>query len=203
MAEKKVFDVAKPGSSVPPSNTKNVIVSNRPVVADSTIAAGDEDTDKPAEEKVAVMHHELTIEPLEEDKKEAETSQEEKDGNEEKKPEEEAATKEETAADTAETAEADKSDTAEENEEAKPKPEDKAKAEAEAKHREEVVSLISSQKYFLPINQVEKRKNRRMVILGGLVCVILALAWVDVAIDAGIITNTFNLPHTHFFALKK
>ncbi len=81
----------------------------------------------------------------------------------------------------------------------------KAEEEAAAKsleHAQHINDLVSSEKYFLPINQVEKKRNKRMVFLGTIICVILAIAWVDVALDAGIISNSYKLPHTHFFSLK-
>lgn len=81
------------------------------------------------------------------------------------------------------------------------KQEDAAAAAALA-HAQHINELVTNKKYFLPINQVEKKKNRRVVVVGIILCVILAIAWVDVALDAGIISNTYHLPHTHFFAVK-
>ncbi len=75
---------------------------------------------------------------------------------------------------------------------------DGAAAEKEAS----INALVQSGQYFLTINQVEERKNRRLVVFGLLIAVLLALVWLDVAMDAGLIRNTYHLPHTNFFALK-
>ena len=82
------------------------------------------------------------------------------------------------------------------------KKQEEAAAAAALEHSKHISELVTSQKYFLPINQVEKKRNRQVVFLGVIICVILAIAWIDVALDAGIISNSFHLPHTHFFALK-
>ena len=75
--------------------------------------------------------------------------------------------------------------------------------EAEDKeHIKKLDQLVSSEHYFLPINMKEKRRNQKNVILLAVICVILAAVWVDVALDAGIISNNLNLPHTHFFVSK-
>lgn len=80
----------------------------------------------------------------------------------------------------------------------------KQQAEAEAKmaqHAAEIAQLIKEEKYVLPINVKEKRKVR-FIVIGGIVAILLAVVWLDVALDAGIISDSFNLPHTHFFAVK-
>ncbi len=77
-------------------------------------------------------------------------------------------------------------------------------AEAEAKaaqHAAEIAQLIKEEKYALPINAKEKRKLK-FIIIGGIVAVLLAVVWLDVALDTGIISNSFNLPHTHLFNTK-
>lgn len=78
------------------------------------------------------------------------------------------------------------------------------KADEEAAHKlaereAEVAKLVESRKYYLPINQVEKRRNKRAAALGLLLIIILAVAWADVALDAGIVKIPGVKPLTHFF----
>lgn len=73
-----------------------------------------------------------------------------------------------------------------------------AKAEEAAKKDASLQSLVESKQYFLPINTVEKRRSKRVVIGGILLSLVLAIVWVDVALDAGLIGSS-GLPHTHYF----
>jgi archaellum component FlaD/FlaE len=75
-----------------------------------------------------------------------------------------------------------------------------AEAEAQAKHDAAIQQLVDSKQYFLPINAVEKRRTKRVVVLGIVLSIILALAWVDVALDAGLIHIAGVKPVTHFFS---
>lgn len=86
--------------------------------------------------------------------------------------------------------------------------EDKAAKEKTAaetvaeQHIREIDQIVESGRYFLPINQLEKRHNRKMVLFGLVICVVLLVAWLDIALDAGIIPDSNNLPHTHFFIVR-
>jgi len=64
----------------------------------------------------------------------------------------------------------------------------------------ELDKLAESHKYYLPINQVEKRKNKRNALLGVLLIAVLAVAWADISLDAGIIHLSGIKPLTHFFS---
>lgn len=77
---------------------------------------------------------------------------------------------------------------------------DNAEAEKQAKHDAEIEKLVNEKRYFLPINAVEKRRTKRFVILGIVLSLLLALAWVDVALDAGLIQIPGVKPFTHFFS---
>ena len=76
-----------------------------------------------------------------------------------------------------------------------------AAQEAKAIHDAEIDQLVSEEKYFLPLNRVEKRRQH-FVVIGAVIAIILAVAWLDIALDAGLISNTFHLPHTNFFSLQ-
>jgi len=64
----------------------------------------------------------------------------------------------------------------------------------------ELDKLVESHKYYLPINQVEKRKNKQYAIIGLIVIILLAAVWADIALDAGIIHISGVKPLTHFFS---
>lgn len=73
-------------------------------------------------------------------------------------------------------------------------------AEAAAKqHEEEEQKLIDSQQYFLPINAVERRKTKRHLLVALLIIVVVAIAWGDLALDAGILHVKGVDAPTHFF----
>jgi hypothetical protein len=78
--------------------------------------------------------------------------------------------------------------------------EDEEAVRKEAERRAEVQKIITSRKYYLPINAVGKRRAKRYVILGIVLIVILVAAWVDVALDAGMIHVHGIKPLTHFFS---
>jgi hypothetical protein len=69
-----------------------------------------------------------------------------------------------------------------------------------AKHHEEILKLIESRRYELPINAVEKRKTKRFIALGIVLSLLLVLAWFDIALDAGLVDLPNIKPVTHFFS---
>ncbi|MGC1176773.1 MAG: hypothetical protein WA843_01775 [Candidatus Saccharimonadales bacterium] len=71
---------------------------------------------------------------------------------------------------------------------------------AQSAHAITIQKLVDSKQYFLPINAVEKRRSKRFVSLGILLSIILALAWADIALDAGLIHVSSVKPLTHFFS---
>jgi hypothetical protein len=74
------------------------------------------------------------------------------------------------------------------------------KAAKPTKSDAHIEKLIEDKTYFLPINSVEKRRARRFVVLGILLSLVLVVAWVDVALDAGLIKLGNVKPVTHFFS---
>lgn len=73
---------------------------------------------------------------------------------------------------------------------------------AKQAYDQKVNTLIEHKTYFLEIGTITKRRNVLYAWIGVAICVVLIIAWLDVALDAGIINNSFHLPHTHFFELK-
>ena len=82
----------------------------------------------------------------------------------------------------------------------KPELDLEAAAKEIAAHDAEIQKLIESKKYFVPINSVENRKTKRFIAVGLFIILILAVAWVDVSLDAGLIHIHGIKPFTHFFS---
>lgn len=74
--------------------------------------------------------------------------------------------------------------------------EDELKAKADA----ELQKLVDSKKYFLPINGKEKQRTKRTIAIGVLLSLVLAAAWFDIALDAGLLHLNNIQPLTHFFS---
>ncbi|HVX24486.1 MAG TPA: hypothetical protein VG992_04065, partial [Candidatus Saccharimonadales bacterium] len=112
----------------------------------------------------------------------------------------------ETAPDTSETTAETKSDTDTDTDadaektETGPDAAVAAEAAKQAEHDAAMQKLVDSKQYFLPINAVEKRKSKHFVIFGVFLALVLAAAWVDIALDAGIITISHIKPVTHLFS---
>ena len=77
---------------------------------------------------------------------------------------------------------------------------EEAAAQKEAVHQAELQKIVVSKEYFLPINAVEKRRTKRFSILGIILILLLAVAWADLSLDAGIISIHGIKPLTHFFS---
>lgn len=77
---------------------------------------------------------------------------------------------------------------------------EEAEATKEAEHQASIDKLADSKQYYLPINTVEKRRSRRFIALGIILSLLLAVAWIDIALDAGLIQLHGIKPLTHFFS---
>jgi hypothetical protein len=62
----------------------------------------------------------------------------------------------------------------------------------EQKKQEEVTKLIENKKYFVPIGQVAKRRNKRASL--AILVLLVLLVGFYLAVDAGIIMTTISLP---------
>jgi hypothetical protein len=60
--------------------------------------------------------------------------------------------------------------------------------------------LTESREYFLPINSVEKLRSKRVAILGTALSILLIVVWIDIALDAGLLTLGSVHSVTHFFS---
>jgi hypothetical protein len=69
-----------------------------------------------------------------------------------------------------------------------------------AEHQANIEKVALAKTYYLPINQVVRRRSKHVAIGGTVLIVILGLAWADVALDAGLITIPGVKAPTHFFS---
>ncbi|HWB39382.1 MAG TPA: hypothetical protein VG604_04075 [Candidatus Saccharimonadales bacterium] len=79
---------------------------------------------------------------------------------------------------------------------------EEADAAKRAEHEAAVQKIVDSKQYFLPINSVEKRRTKHLLIGGFIIIVLLAAAWLDFALDAGLVHIQGLHPLTHFFNNK-
>lgn len=189
----KVFDVAKPGTSAPSTNSRPVIVTNRPVLKDPMVVTEATETSEaitgetPASSSsvVAPSMARMKIEPI--------TKEPAKSGDE--APQQAA----ETTPEITET-ESSEDEISDAPNNAKPSAKDEEQAALkEAERAAEIDRLAISHKYYLPINQLERRRNRHYAIAGIVLIIILGLAWADISLDAGIVSIPGVKAPTHFF----
>ncbi|MEO8105007.1 MAG: hypothetical protein ABI602_01590 [Candidatus Saccharibacteria bacterium] len=67
-------------------------------------------------------------------------------------------------------------------------------------NKEKIQKLVLDKRYFLPINSQEKRRTERFVVLGIVLILLLAAAWLDIALDAGLVHIDGLKPLTHLFS---
>lgn len=245
---KPIVDVAHPGATRPSTNSKSVIVSNRPVMQDPMVVADDAPSTEAGEAstKPSPTASKLSIKPLtaptlsgtkavkqatEVAVAQAAEAHDKRPGDPETKPEESAkddANKPEdtstkksanpepvaknqdstdqpskTVDDSSKAAEPSKDDETKTDGTDLPMNPDAAIAEADAakqKADEAVQKLVDSKEYFLPIKTQEQRRTTRNVIFGILLSIILIAAWVDIALDAGLIHLNGVHALTHIFS---
>lgn len=208
-ASKKGIDVTD--AKVTDPSSRAIIVGSGQLMENPTLTEDNEDSEV-SEKQKTLPQHEIRIEPIsnEEDIKpevKDELPKEEKIPTEVEKPNEVAVNDDQNTRPAEEkqssSAPPSQSEASDETSEEVPDKQQQAQADAAILERlEKVGQMITSEKYFLPINMVERRRDKKIVTIGIVIALILILAWVDVALDAGLIHNFLHLPHTHFFALK-
>ncbi len=226
---KRIIDVAHPGESAPSATSKPVIMPHRMILQDPMFTgASPNDGNQSAETTenipIAKTSTKPRLMPLSAPELE-ETAQDEAgaptgetvgdasdapSADDETKPEQPVSdsSKAETSAPVpAEAAKPGAVETsaepAESPTQAEPKPKAVDEAAETAKQAERdaaLQKLADSKQYLLPINTVEKRRTKRVVILGIVVSVVLLVAWADIALDAGLIQIQGIKPVTHFFS---
>lgn len=196
-----VTDVAHPNTSTP-SDTSKPIITHRPMIKDPMMVDGKAQPEtEPEEEKLPIKKTgEAKLKPLDDTAPQA-APDDGADNDEAEKPEK------------PEEAGADSSDSAEETKDAeddagsdkagktgKTGTEPKTKPETEPEEDPKIRKLIESKKYFLPLNAVEHRRSARFAAVGVILALVLAAAWVNVALDAGLIHIDGIKPVTHLFS---
>lgn len=201
---KKVFDVALPSATQPELTSKSIIVSHGPPMHDPTIVqdSAGQDEQKDTLKTPLTVTRELNIHPLGESGDNKKDTQPATHQPEEKEIEHPTPPVPSPQADQQSASSEKRQTPPSELTEADQKKNEEATEEAQANHDAKIAELVQSARYVLPINMVEKRHNQRMVALGFVLCLLLVVAWVDIALDAGLIGNSYHVPHSHFFALK-
>jgi hypothetical protein len=215
-----IMDVAHPGKTAPSPNSKSVIVTHRPMVADPMVMPGkpgddsSEGNDEPKHSlpskgsSGAPKLRPLSPAPPEETKPEPAAEKPVEPAEESPKPV--AKTEPEPIAKT-DTEPAGAPAKIEEKPAAVPQdatqvdpklPADPAALEVaeQIKHDAEIDKLVEGKQYYLPINTREKRRTKRVIALGVLVSLVLLVAWADIALDASLIKIPGVKPVTHFFS---
>lgn len=188
-AHKTIIDVAHPNHSAPSNTSVPVIVTNRPILRDPMMASdtptvGKIDSEKPSLSQFTAK----TITPPVNDEKTEQTD---------------SVTVAEVVTEPEATVTAPTEDLSMESNQAVSKtPQDKINAdlEAQTKHDAELTALVENKDYFLPINSATQQRTKRFVIIGAGVSLLLAIVWVDIALDAGIIRIGGLKALTHIFS---
>ncbi|MEK7599717.1 MAG: hypothetical protein AAB462_01645 [Patescibacteria group bacterium] len=207
-SSKPIVDVAHPNKSAPSQNSKSVIVSNRPMLKDPMVIDQEDleittlEEKKPESTITEIAAIAAADKPAKPEDKPAEDkdAKEDEPQPEKEEPKPEPAKPDKIADPVADDTKTDETDTKEEDQDTAPENQLDIDASKEAEHEAAVQKLSESKKYFLPINAVEQRKSKQFVILGVVLSVILALAWVNIALDAGLIKIPGIKPVTHFFS---
>lgn len=219
--KKPIADVARPGKSAPATNSKSVIITNRPVIKDPMMApeAPKVPEVEPEAPMAAAKHNTLSLPataPLVPDA--ALVSHEVAPSTKAPKisemiarankpvpkpavPKPVPATKRKLVAKPqSELVQDDKPEQVVAAGAVTNPVDDAALLAEHQAHEAAIQELVTSKKYFLPINAVEKRRTERIIFLGVVFSLFLLFAWVDIALDAHLITLGGLKPLTHFFS---
>jgi hypothetical protein len=78
--------------------------------------------------------------------------------------------------------------------------EEAAVAEAKAKREQEIEDIITSGKYAVPVNVIQRRRSRMYTISLCVLAVVLAAILADIVADVDLVKVPSSVPHTHFFS---
>lgn len=203
----KITDVAHPGTTAP-SDTSKPIITSRPMIKDPMVVEADED-EKPVEEvkTLARKSSEAKIIPAQAEEATTEKTEDSKSADTESDEDDQtriAADKPDQTDETpagSESAAGDEKTMEEGDKGVQPSKDNGGDKDRKAADQDvKLQQLVDSKKYFLPINAVEHRRSKHVVIAGIVLSVLLAVAWADIALDAGIIHGGGIKPVTHFFS---
>lgn len=194
-SNKKTMDVSKPGESAPNTSARPVLVTHRPMVQDPMVK--DDSEDKTADTKLTIMSRgnkvvqpvddassgEDAIESKPADKtSEAEKPKEPASETEAEKPASETKSSNDEAAVVAAVA-----DQATEDKKKQNKLSDEEKAKQAA-----IQKLIEEKKYFVPVGQVSRRRNRRALLVLLALAIVLIVGYL--VLDAELVDSPLELP---------
>ena len=204
-AASNISDVSRPNDSAPPENSKSVIITKRPLMRDPMMAApaasGEGSAAEETPPKAKVVHEKLILPPSS-----STLSPPSYAATEAPAPETPVAAavspagppNPPSASPAPESTDKDRSDFKQE-----PLSDEAAalkEADALAQRRVALDALIVSQKYYLPVDTVERKKARRVILAGAVVIILLGVTWADVSLDAGIVHLGGLKAPTHFFS---
>lgn len=194
--EGKVFDVSKPGESLPSASGRPIIVTHKPGASDPMVSPAElndeeKESEEPKTELGSPSSRKLRIEPLhtsEDRDQEADSNNKQDDSavSSEATPKDDADYDEKKTEPKDEVAEASEeiADIAGEVTTKKDAQNEADKKEAEkVKKQAEIEAFIENKQFFVPINAVQKRRSLRMVIV-CIVFIVLALVGVLALLDA-------------------
>ncbi len=185
-------DVSPSRNTVPSPNSKNVIITNHPTIKDNTIKSDDLDKESSS------LNHKINIQPINmiNDKSPDVVPEEKKLVEKNEQP----IVNETTGSispdkpqyETINIAKDADTNINQDNQ-------DKKKIDEQIALNNKQDELIDLKKYFLPINSVRNKKNKKFLILGVVLIIVLMLVWLDVSLDAGIFHIAGIKPVTNFF----
>ncbi len=225
--KKRIIDVTDPDKAAPAPTSKPVLVSNRPILKDPMVTEDENKTDADAVPAKPELKRtsQPTIQPPE--RSEADNSDDHPKPAEPKEisATEEAskpvaaasapaekpaadppagpgpATETPAATPPSETRNPDFDPSTQDRGKPQTDAEKKLQAEAaeRAKHDDMIQKLTEEGRYTLPIHSAEQQKTKQFIILGIILATVLVLAWLDIALDAGLIHLGGLHSVTHFF----
>lgn len=188
-----INDVARPNESAPSDTSVPVIVNNRPILRDPMMAGDVPTVGKPASETAPLSTNtsKINIQPISSDVIESEKAKDTKPVEKVTKP--------------AEVTDAEQSEISSPSNEEPAKLKSTAdkqaiETETAAKREAEMETLVDTRKYNLPINTVENRRIKRFLLMGVGLSLLLAIVWIDIALDAGLIKIGGLKALTHIFS---
>lgn len=193
-------DADKVAVTIDKPHVGKVLTPDEPTVADQPAATASlADTTKTEEANSAPAEPEKSAKPAAPKKSETPPKDEKSIAETAPKTDDQPATDNDKPASEEETAETAPDDDAQKA--PQPAPADLQAEEAKrAEHEAAIQKLADSKQYYLPINSVEKRRTKRVVLLGVVLSIVLVAAWLDIALDAGLVQVDGLKPVTHFFS---
>lgn len=214
MAQKtpRMDDVKRPDRVTPSATSRPILVSNGSTVTTDPMMAPSDDTKKEVAD--SPLTHTKTIDPIdsslkasdqettaEPDTTAAETIPPTEEGQESNTPDAKEDSKPAVTGGLAGTSPVSVSTSdANHDEEGAVSAEEIAREEAKAKREQELESLITSEKYVVPIDAVQRKRSRSATIGLCVLAILLAIVLVDVILDVGIVKVPASIPHTHLFS---